>query len=140
MKACTYVNTYEINFLYFEGGSPELCDDKWLLWKDKLPRALEGQWIGTSPNLYNFTKRLSTSDAKSIFNHAALDISKCTVDNCNKRLQKMIKHAFSSNTSCAEQYPMPNIGQHENYFILHTHVMSVIVGVLGGSHVVVDNL
>ena len=41
-----------------------------------------------------FTERLLTGDAKAVFNQAALDIGIRTVENFNKVLLEMIKHAF----------------------------------------------
>ena len=41
-----------------------------------------------------FTERLITGDAKATFNQAALDIGICTVNNFNKVLAEMTKHAF----------------------------------------------
>ena len=55
--------SYEINLSYCRGGSPE----EWLVWKDKLFKALDGQGIGTDPQRYIFTERLPTSDAKATF-------------------------------------------------------------------------
>ena len=48
--------SYEINFLYYRGGSPE----EWLVWKDKLLKALDGQNFSTEPQRYLFTARLLT--------------------------------------------------------------------------------
>ena len=68
--------SYEINLPYYGGGSPE----EWLVWKDKLRKALDGQSISTGPQMCAFTERLLTCDAKATFNHAALDIGICTAD------------------------------------------------------------
>ena len=71
--------SYEINLPYYGGGSPE----EWLVWKDKLLKALDGQGISTGPQRYTFTERLLTGDAKATFNQAALDIGVRTIDNFN---------------------------------------------------------
>ena len=62
--------SYEINLPCYGGGSPE----EWLVWKDKLLKALDGQSISSEPLRYTFTERLLTGDAKATFNQAALDI------------------------------------------------------------------
>ena len=80
--------SYEINLPYYAGGSPE----EWLVWKDKLLKALDGQSISTGR--YTFTERLLTGDAKATFNQAALDIGIRTIDNFNIVLMEMTKHAF----------------------------------------------
>ena len=82
--------SYEINLPYYGGGLHE----EWLIWKDKLLKALDGQRISTGPQRYLFTGMLLTGDAKATFNQDALDIGICTVDNFNKVLGKMIKHTF----------------------------------------------
>ena len=82
--------SYEINLLYYGGGSPE----KWLVWNDKLLKALDGQSISMGPLRYTFTERLLIGDARDTFNQAALDIGICTVHNFNKVLAEMTKHAF----------------------------------------------
>ena len=41
-----------------------------------------------------FTEKLLTSYAKATFNQAALDIGIRTIDNSNKVLTEMTKHAF----------------------------------------------
>ena len=46
--------SYEINPPYYGGGSPE----GWLVWKDKLLKALDGQSINMGPLRYTFTERL----------------------------------------------------------------------------------
>ena len=46
--------SYEIKLPYYGGGSPE----EWLVWKDKLLKALDGQSIDTEPLRYTFTERL----------------------------------------------------------------------------------
>ena len=65
-----------------------------LVWKDKLLKGLDGQSISTGPLQYMFTERLLTGDAKATFNHAALVIGICTVENFIKALAEMTKHAF----------------------------------------------
>ena len=82
--------SYETNLPYYGGGSPKEC----LVWKDKLHNVLDGQSISTGLLRYTFTERLLTGDAKATFNQAALDIGICTVDNFNKVLAEMTKHAF----------------------------------------------
>ena len=82
--------SYEINLPYYGGGSPE----EWLVWKDKLRKALDGQSISAGPQRYTFTEKLVTGDAKATFNQAALTIGIRTVDNFNKVLMEMTKHAF----------------------------------------------
>ena len=74
------MGSYEI----YGGGSLE----EWLIWKDKLLETLDGQCIGTGPLKYTFT------DAKATFNQTALDIGISAVDNFNKVLAEMTKHAF----------------------------------------------
>ena len=59
--------SYEINLPYYGGGTPE----EWLVWKDKLLKALDGQGISTGPQRYTFTERLLTGDAKATYNQAA---------------------------------------------------------------------
>ena len=66
----------------------------WLFWKDKSLNALDGQSISTDPLWYTFAERLLTGDAKATFNQAAMDIGILTVDNFNKVLLEMTKHAF----------------------------------------------
>ena len=70
----------------------------WLIWKDKLLKALDGQSISMGPSRYMFTERLLTGDAKATFDQAALDIGILTVDNFNKVLAQMTKHAFPTHT------------------------------------------
>ena len=82
--------SYEINFPYYGGGTPE----EWLVWKDKLLKALDGQSISMGPLRYTFTECLLTGDVKATFNQAALDIGIRTVENFNKVLMEMTKHAF----------------------------------------------
>ena len=77
--------SYEINLPYYGGGSPE----KWLVWKDKLLKALDGQIISTGPLQYRFIERLLTGDAKATFTQAALVTGICTIDNFNKALAEM---------------------------------------------------
>ena len=61
---------YEINLPYHGGGSPE----EWLVWKDKLLKALDSQCISTGALMYTFTESLLIEDARATFNQAALDI------------------------------------------------------------------
>ena len=63
--------SYETNLTYFGGGSPE----EWLVLKDKLLNALDGQGINIRPQKYTFIERLLTGDAKVTFQQAALDIT-----------------------------------------------------------------
>ena len=69
--------SYEINLPYYGGGSPK----KWLIWKDKLLKALDGQSISTGPLRYTFTECLLTGDLKASFNQAAMDIDVHHIDN-----------------------------------------------------------
>ena len=85
---------YEINLPYYGEGSPE----EWLVGKDKLVKFLDGQGISTELHSYTFSERLLTSDEKATFNQTALDIGIRTVDNFNKVLAKMTKHAFPAYT------------------------------------------
>ena len=62
--------SYEINLPYYGRGTPE----EWLVWKDKLLKALDGQSISAEPVRYTFTERLLSDAAKVTFNQAALDI------------------------------------------------------------------
>ena len=71
--------SYEINLPYYGGGSV------WLVWNDKLLKALNAQSICTIPQRGTFTERLLTCDAKATFKQAALRI---------KVLLKITKHAF----------------------------------------------
>ena len=48
-------------------------------------------------------KGLLTGDAKATFNLAALDIGICIIDNYNKVLLKMNKHALPIFASCKQQ-------------------------------------
>ena len=80
--------SYEINLPYYKGGPPE----KWLVRKDKLLKALDVQSISTRPQRYTFTKRFLTGDAKATLNQVDIGIS--NVDNFNKVLAEMTKHAF----------------------------------------------
>ena len=77
--------SYEINLPYFGGGSPE----EWLVWKDNLLKALDGQSITMEPLRYMLTERLITGDAKATVNQTALDIGTCTIDNFNKVLDEI---------------------------------------------------
>ena len=90
---------YEINLSYDGGGSPE----EWFVWKDILLKALDGQGISTGPLRYTFTETLLTDDAKATFNQAALDIGIRTVDNFNKVLLEMTKHAFTAYAFCEQK-------------------------------------
>ena len=69
--------SYEINLPYYGEGSPE----EWLIWKDKLLKALDEQSISMGSQRYTFTERLLTGDAKATFNQAALGIGIRTIDN-----------------------------------------------------------
>ena len=91
--------SYEINLPYYGGGSPK----EWLVWKDKLLKALDGQSISTGPLHYTFTERLLTDDVKATFNQAALDIGIHTVDNFNKVILEMTKHAFPAYAFCKKR-------------------------------------
>ena len=91
--------SYEINLPYCRGGSPEEC----LGWKAKLLKALDGPSISIGPLRYMFTECMLTGDAKATFNQAALDIGICIVDNFNKVLAKMTKHAFSAYALCEQK-------------------------------------
>ena len=53
--------------------------------------------------MYTFTERLFTGDAKTTFNQAILDIGIHTVDNFNKVLIEMTKHAFPAYASCEQK-------------------------------------
>ena len=88
--------SYEINLPYYVGGSPE----EWLVWKDKLLKAFNGQGISTGSLRYMFTECLLKGDAKATFNQTALDIGIHGVENFNKVLAEMIKHSFSA---CCKQ-------------------------------------
>ena len=91
---------YEINIPYYGGGS----SGKWLVCKDKLLKAfLDGQSISTGPQRYTFTERIFTGDVKATFNQAALDIRICTVDNFNKVLSEMVKHALPAYSFCEQK-------------------------------------
>ena len=56
--------SYEINLPYYGGGSPE----EWVVWKDKLLKALDGQSISTVPLRCTFIERFLTGDAEATFN------------------------------------------------------------------------
>ena len=60
----------------------------------KLFKALDGQSISIGHQRYMFTKTFLTSDAKATFSQATLDIGIRTIDNVNKVLAEMTKHAF----------------------------------------------
>ena len=89
--------SYEINLLYYGGGSPE----EWLVWKDKLFKASDGQSISIEPQRYMFTERLLIGDAKAICNQAVLDIGVRIV--FNKVLAEMSKHAFPAYVFCEQK-------------------------------------
>ena len=59
---------------YYGGGSSE----EWLIWKDKVLRALVGAGISTVHLRYMFTECLLIGDATATFTQAALDIDLCT--------------------------------------------------------------
>ena len=88
--------SYEINLPYYGGGSP----GEWLVWKDKLLKVLDGQIISMGPLQYMFTECLLTGDAKLTYNQAALGIGIRTIDNFNKVLLEMTKHAFPAYVFC----------------------------------------
>ena len=101
--------SYEINLPYY-GGSPE----EWLVWKEKLLKALYGQGISTGPLWYTFAERHLTGDTKSTFNQAALDIGLYTVDNFNKVLAEMTKHTFLGYAFHQQRrYLRGHLGKHE---------------------------
>ena len=81
--------SYEINFPYYGGGLPK----EWLVWKDKLLKAICGQNISIGPQRYLFTERILTDDAKTTFNQTSLDIGICMVGNLNQVLLEMTKYA-----------------------------------------------
>ena len=81
--------SYGIN-PYYGRGTPE----EWLVWKDKLHKALEGQCISKGPQRYMLTERVLTGDAKATCNQAALDIGIHTDDNFNKALMESTKPIF----------------------------------------------
>ena len=91
--------SYEISLPYYKEKIPE----EWLVWKDEVLKALDGQDISTGPLSYMFTDRLLIGDAKATFDHAPLDIGICTVDNFNKVLLKMTIHIFPAYTFCKEK-------------------------------------
>ena len=88
--------SYEINLPNYGEGSPE----EWLVWKDKLLKALDGQRISMG---YTFTERLQTGDTKATSNRVALGIGIRTIDNINKVLAEMTKHAFSAYVFCKQK-------------------------------------
>ena len=55
---------------------------------------MDGQTVNTRPLQYMFTERLLTGDARAIFDQAALVTGIHTIDNFNKVLAKLTKHAF----------------------------------------------
>ena len=91
--------SYEINLPYYRGGSPE----EWLIWKQKLLKALDGQGISTGHLWYTFTERLLTGDAIATFNQAALGIGICTIDKFNKIFLEMTKHTFPAYAFCEQK-------------------------------------
>ena len=54
---------YKINLPFYGGGSPE----EWLMWKYKLLKALNDQSISKGSQMYTFTERLSTGEARASF-------------------------------------------------------------------------
>ena len=75
-------------------------------------KALGGQGINMGAQMYLFTERLSTCDAKSIFNQAALNFGICAVDNYNKELMEMTKHAFAVYAFCNQKrYLLVHLGK-----------------------------
>ena len=83
--------TYDINLPYYGGGRHE----EWLIWKDKLLRALDGQGISEGPQRYTFTESPLTDDAKATYTQAALVIGVLMVNEFNQVLAEMTKHTFS---------------------------------------------
>ena len=55
------------------------------------------------PQRYTFTECLLTGDAKATFTQAALDIGIHTVENFNKVLAEMTKHAFPAYAFCRQK-------------------------------------
>ena len=100
--------SYEINLPNYGGGSLKA----WLVWKYKLLKALDSQSINTGPLRYKFTESLLTGDAKATFNQAVLDIGIQTIDNFNKVLVEMTKHAF------------PAYAFHKKKRYLHRHLVT----------------
>ena len=91
--------SYEINLPYYGWGPLE----EWLVWKDKFLKALDGQSISMGPLWYMFTKKLLIGEAKAIFNQATLDIGIHYVNNFNKVLLEMTKHAFQAYAFCEQK-------------------------------------
>ena len=60
--------SYEIILLYYGGRSSK----QWLIWKDKLFKALDRQGVSTGFQRYMFAERLLTGDTKATFNQAVL--------------------------------------------------------------------
>ena len=56
--------------------------------------ALHGQYINKGSQLYRFTERLLTDDTKVNIDQAAMDDDIWTVDNFNRELAEITKHAF----------------------------------------------
>ena len=62
-----------------------------------------------------FTERLLTGDVIATFNQAALEIGIRTVDNFNKVLLEMTKHAFAAYTFCEQKhYLCWHLAKHRN--------------------------
>ena len=91
--------SYEINFHYYGGGSPE----EWRVWNGILLEVLDGQSISMGPQRYMFAARILTGDAKLTFSLAALDIAIHTVNNFNKALAEMTKHVFLAYAFCEQK-------------------------------------
>ena len=92
--------------------SPTIEDnqfEEWLVLKNKLLMALDGQSISMRSLRYRLTEHLLTGDSKATFNQAGLDIGMCTVDNFNKVRLEVTKHAF----------PVYAFRQQKSYFCRH---------------------
>ena len=85
-----YSRSYEINIPCNAGKTSQ----DWLIWEDKLLKALEIQGNSIQPQRYTFTECLLTGEANATFTLAALDIGIHNVENFNKVLVEMTKHAF----------------------------------------------
>ena len=83
----------------YGGGSPE----EWLVWKDKLLNALNGQSISTGPLRHTLIEHLLTGDTKATFNQADLDIGIRTIDNFNKVLLEMTKCVLPVYAFCKQK-------------------------------------
>ena len=92
--------SYEINLYYYRGGSPEM----WLVWKDKLLKALYGQSISTRPQRYTFTKRLWTSDTKVTLHQVILDKGIPTVGNFEITKDTSPMYAFYKQKRCFHRH------------------------------------